>query len=134
MFLKTRVFCKNKEWFFTAGEGDRAETCGPYKTMRGAEIAQASYIRKNQGNLDGHDKRLEGILEDIGVTCCRMAFKLSYVSGCPVQEVGQLLGLDEEQAERAIQAGEYSLGYLKAGTAVRLTKFEVEQAVGKIFE
>lgn len=134
MFLKTRVFTKNGEWFYTAGEGARAETFGPFKTMRGAENAQSAYVRKNQGNLGEHDKRLEDVLQDIGVTCCRMAFKLSYVSGSPVQEVGQLLGLNEEQAERAIQAGEYSLGYLKAGTAARLTKYEVEQAVGKIFE
>jgi len=134
MFLHTRVFSKADEWFFEAGSTkERKIVKGPFKTMRGAELALAGYLRTNQFEFPRPDKRLDMLLSEIGLTCCRMAFKLSYVSGFPVQEVGEMLGLQEDEAEKAIQAGEYSLSYLKIGTAARLTRSEVEQAVGQIF-
>lgn len=131
--LMTRVFSKGEEWFFEVGSGRLKKCRGPFKTLRGAEYALTAYIRKHELELPNNDERMNAILETVGLTCCRMAFKLSYVSMIPVQEVGELLGISEETAEKAIQAGEYSLGYLKMGTAARLTKTEVEQAVGQMF-
>lgn len=133
MFLKTKVFSESGEWFFSAGEGQRQKKFGPFRTRRGAENAESNYLRKNSSSMDAVDARMESILEVFGSTRCRMAYKLSYVSGCPVQEVARLVELDENEAEKAIQAGEYSLRYYKAGSAARLTKQEVECAIGTIF-
>lgn len=74
--------------------------------------------------------RLSQLLEDFGVSCCRMAYKLVYCSGLPLENVAEMLGLNEDEAEQAYQAGEYSLRDYSEG---RLSKYDAEKIIDSFF-
>jgi len=92
---------------FEVYHGGKRFVSGTYSTKVGAEfamnrhIAQLTDVRRNS--------RLEQILDEFGMVCCRMAYKLTYCHGTPLQEVAEVLGLTEDQAEQASEAGRHTL-------------------------
>jgi hypothetical protein len=101
-----------------------------FSTREGAEFA----LKKHLLGIEGQSRslRLEQILFDMGTACCRMAYKLTYCSGMPLERVSEMLGVSEDQAEQASQAGEYSLReYSIRG---RLAKAEAERIIDTYFE
>ena len=100
-----------------------------YSTREGAELA----LKKHLLGIDSQSRslRLEQILFDMGTACCRMAYKLTYCTGMPLEEVSNMLGVSEDQAEQASQAGEYSLReYSLRG---RLAKEEASKIIDAYF-
>lgn len=99
-----------------------------YPSRYAAEVGLREHLSAAAGLLP--NARLSQLLEDFGMACCRMAFKLTYCSGRSLEDVSELLGISEDDAEKAAQAGEYSLrGYADG----RLSKDDAEKIIDSFF-
>lgn len=102
----------------------------PYTCKASAELALDRHLLKLPDIR--RNPRMEQLLEDFGTACCRMAYKLTYCCGTPLQEVAEALGLTEDEAEQASEAGHHTLRELsphgKAG------KEQVREWIDSYFE
>jgi len=99
-----------------------------YTSRWAAEVGLREHLEQREGLKP--NPRLAQLLNDFGLSCCRMAYKLTYCSGLSLEKVSEMLGLSEDQAEQASQAGEYSLRGRGEG---RLSKTEAEKIIDAFF-
>jgi hypothetical protein len=110
--------------------GGRRFVSDDYPSRESAEFGLKNHIA-SMGSLS-RNVRFEQFLEELGMACCRMAYKLAYCSGMPLDEVSRLLGVTEDEAEKAYRAGEYTMREFSAFG--KLSKERVEEIIDTYFE
>lgn len=101
-----------------------------YTSKEGAEFGMKNHV-STLGSC-AMNARLEQFLEEFGMACCRMAYKLTYCSGLPLDEVAEMLGIDEDEAEKASQSGEYTLR--EFNMLGKLSKERTQEIIDTYFE